>query len=196
MYTKLSKAVGAWLAKENVIDVNESELYAYAFYSLLFGLTPIFISIILGIMFHMLKEALILIIPFMVMRKFSGGFHLKRPGTCLICSTLLLAFSLCVIKYISRFQQSSTLKSLVLISALIIFLLSPIDSEERKLSLSEKKTFGLISKVLIVLFIIIYFISFFYTPINISASIGMGIVLVAFLQLPCLIKMMSQNLRS
>ncbi len=188
MYKNFANAVGAWLSKENVVDVSERELYAYAFYSLLFGLTPIFISIILGVIFKMLVESLILIIPFMIIRKFSGGFHLKKPCPCLICSTLLLSFSLCLIKYIICLNQTSVISSNVLIAALIIFLLSPIDSEARRLSQKEKVLFRRISKLLTTLFVGIYFITLVYFPINISTSFGIGIILVAFLQLPCLIK--------
>lgn len=188
MFNKLSKAVSMWLVTEKVIETNEDDLYAYAFYSLLFGLAPIFIVIILGLIFNMLSEALIFIIPFMLIRKFSGGFHLKKPCPCLICSTLLLSFSLGIIKYIIDYEKFTVLTACVSISALIVFIFSPIDSEARKLSQKEKVLFGRLSKLLTVLFVSIYFITLFCFPINICASFGIGIILVAFLQLPCLIK--------
>lgn len=188
MLNKLSNAVSTWLVNQKVIKTSEDDLYSYAFYSLIFGLAPVIIVIILGLLFNMLSEALIFIIPFMVIRKFSGGFHLKKPGICVVCSTLLLSFSLGVIKYVISFEQSAVLTTCVIISALIVFLFSPIDSEARKLSLKEKKFFGTTAKVLIIFFSVVYFTTLLLSPIQISSSIGVGIVLVATLQLPCLIK--------
>ena len=40
----------------------------------------------------MVVEGLLMILPFMLIRKFSGGFHLKSSTVCLVSSTLLLSF--------------------------------------------------------------------------------------------------------
>lgn len=40
----------------------------------------------------MVVDGLLMILPFMLIREISGGFHLKSSTVCLVSSTLLLSF--------------------------------------------------------------------------------------------------------
>ena len=188
MSSKVSRKICCWLSNNKTIEISDYDLYVYAINSLLFGLAPIFIALILGVLSNSTKEAIIMIIPFMLIRKFSGGYHLKRPGTCLIISTMLVAIALWLINFITASDSGSVLTIFVIISCLITFMFSPIDSESRPLNKSEKIFFGKIAKFLTLIFFIIYVLLCLFAATNISSSIGVGIVLVAFLQLPCIIK--------
>lgn len=94
----VSSALTAWLVREKAILTEDTQLYAYAVYSLIWGLLPIIISLLLGMLFGLVIESLVLVLPFILLRKFSGGFHLKSPALCLLCSTALLSGALMAIK--------------------------------------------------------------------------------------------------
>lgn len=70
----------------------------------------------------------------------------------------------------------------------IIIILSPIDSDERKLSLAEQKLFKKVSILLSLFFLGIYFILLMLKIWNCAASVGVGIVIPALLQIPCLFR--------
>ena len=91
MITKMSSAIAKWLLHAGAISESDRELYEYAAYSFLFSLLPLCLIVILGCITGMVIEGLLMILPFMLIRKFSGGFHLKSPGICLVSSTLLLS---------------------------------------------------------------------------------------------------------
>ena len=93
MINIVSDAIAKWLEMEGAVSNEDRPLYAYAVYSFLFGLLPIGIMLLLGLCFGMIQEGLVLIIPFMMLRKFCGGFHLKSPGICFVTTVGVLAFS-------------------------------------------------------------------------------------------------------
>lgn len=93
MIQELSSRVAKWLEQEEAISGKDNGLFSYAVYSLLFGLLPIFIVTILGLAFGMLREGLLMITPFMLIRKFSGGYHLNSLKMCITFSTVLLALA-------------------------------------------------------------------------------------------------------
>lgn len=86
----ISRAVAEWLLKHGAISVNEKELYEYSIYSFLFTLTPLFLVLMVSIPLNMAVEGILLITPFIFLRKFAGGFHFQNPLPCIIVSTLVL----------------------------------------------------------------------------------------------------------
>ena len=90
MIIKCANKMTEWLVQRQVIEDSDRELYEYATISLLTTLFPFMLTIIIGLLMKRLVESMVIIIPFMLIRKFSGGFHAKRMLTCLISSTILL----------------------------------------------------------------------------------------------------------
>ena len=97
MIRELSSKIAKWLEQEGVISGKDNGLFSYAVYSLLFGLLPIFIVVVLGLAFRMVREGLLMITPFMLIRKFSGGDHLASPKLCVLLSSILIAIAYCKI---------------------------------------------------------------------------------------------------
>jgi len=190
MISKIATAVSEWLVAQGAVTDKDKSLFAYAVYSFLFGMTPIVIIVVLGFIFDMLAEGLLLITPFMLLRKFSGGYHLKSPLVCVITSTTLLTLSLLSVRFIVAGEAVIILSSLVLLAIVTLFLLSPIDSEARRLSAKEVKTFRLIARTIAILFLVIYVLLMLSNHVDTAAPIGVGMIIPAILQLPCVIQRM------
>ena len=69
------KLIINWLIKSKAIKDNERELYEYALYSIVLLLSPAFISIAIGCIMGIPINGVLMVIPFLFLRKFSGGFH-------------------------------------------------------------------------------------------------------------------------
>lgn len=188
MIGKISSAVAAWLAREGVVADSERELFAYGMYSLLFGLMPVLLAAILGLALGMLYEGLLLVVPFMLIRKFSGGYHLKSPGMCIVASTCLLALAMWLTKGIISSGRTGIVSCVTALAAVCICLCSPIDSEARRLSEKEAKVFRAVARGMTILAFAIYQILATLGNIRSAAPVGVGIQVVAVLQLPCLVK--------
>ena len=129
-----SKALVKWLLKTGAISQQDADVYEYGIYSFLFSLLPFALVLILTVPLGMVTEGFLLIVPFFFLRKFTGGFHFQSALPCLVTSTLLLLASLAGIKALLSKPPLLAVYLAVYLSLIPIFLLSPIDSINRKLS--------------------------------------------------------------
>lgn len=188
MINIVSDAIAKWLEMEGAVSNEDRPLYAYAVYSFLFGLLPIGIMLLLGLCFGMIQEGLVLIIPFMMLRKFCGGFHLKSPGICFVTTVGVLAFSLGLVMYIARTEQIEALSVLVCLSSVSLCIFSPVENQARKLSQKEQNVFGVVARVLVLVSLAAYVYLSSYVSMRYASAFGVGIFLVGTSQLPCILQ--------
>lgn len=186
MIARASSRIAKWLLQAGAISENDRELYEYAAYSFLFSLTPLLLAALLGCAAGMAVEGMLMVLPFLLIRKFSGGFHLRSPGLCLFFSTLLLSAFLFGVRLIAAKGRFVLFPCLVAAAAVQLFLRSPIDSEARRLSKKERAVFKRIARGMSAAFLAIYLALLLFCPPRFSVPVGAGIVLAALLQLPCL----------
>ena len=188
----ISRSLSNWLIRKNAIEPEDRELYEYAVSCLLLSLAPLLLIICIGFFMGMVKESIFLILPFLSVRKFSGGFHLKSPFACFLCSTGLLFFLLLLVQK----TDIGWLLSLILAaSAVSLAILSPIDSEERKLSANEKKVFKRITIAILIIYITVYILFICFGLEHYAVCIAFGFVLPAVLQFPCLLQRKMQSFK-
>lgn len=185
MISRISKRISLWLSKSGVIDPEENELYEYAVYSLFLTAIPLLLSLVIGICMGMTVESVLLILPFILIRKFSGGYHLNSPVKCMISSTLLLAGFLVGIRFVVPVMGLECFSILVIISFIEICLLSPVDSEARQLNKKEKKTFKKAAILLAGITIVVYTVLLLIGDGLYAVPVGAGMILTASLQLLC-----------
>jgi len=185
MIAKLSVLTTKWLLRAGAISENDRELYEYAAYSFLFGLLPLILVMFLGCVSGMMLEGVLMIFPFMLIRKFSGGFHLQSSGVCFVSSTLLLSAFLFLIRIVTVKRSFILLSCFVAAAAIQVFLCSPIDNEARRLSAKERAVFKKVARIMSALFLTVYIALMFFARSRFAVPIGAGIILTALLQIPC-----------
>lgn len=196
MIAKLSAGVANWLRKSNAISEEDTELYSFAVYSLIFGVAPIAIALGFGLLFGMVPQALLLIAPFMLIRKFSGGYHLDSPVVCFLSSCLLVALSLGLVRWLTVAGVPMWYHVLILLATVSLWTQSPIDSEARRLSQAETRVFRRVARWMAVSFLGIYFLLVVFTNPAVSVPISMGILIAALLQIPCTILKLAKGMQS
>lgn len=187
MISKLSTTISDWLVRANVIEDDDKELYEFAAYSFIFGLLPAFLTIIYGLIMGLIIEGVLMIVPFMLIRKFSGGYHLKSPTICVFVSSVIIIVALITIKALLKANTFLMLSVVELASTIIIYFLSPIDSDERELSPAEARVFKKIARTLATIFSIVFFILVANNNYSCAIPIGIGSILPAVLQIPCIL---------
>jgi len=183
MIRTLSSKVAKWLEQEGNISPKDRELFSYAIYSFLFGLLPIFIVTLLGLAFGMLWEGMLMITPFMLIRKFSGGYHLNSSILCVVLSIALLALAMGFIKLIDQNGYIQLLTVFVLLSVVCLCTFSPVENDARKLTDKERQLFRIIACILAVIVVSVYLIMYATISVRYTAAFGMGILLAAILQI-------------
>ena len=106
-----------WLIKSNVIQAEDRDLYDYACRSLVFLFAPFVIALVAGMVFRMVAEALLMAVPYVVLRSFCGGFHLKSIKLCLVVSTLSYLANITVTKASRKYDI--TITSIITLSLIV-----------------------------------------------------------------------------
>lgn len=189
MIRKTANILSKWLLKAGAISEVDLGLYEYGIYSFLFTLIPLFAVILLSFPFHITFEGILFIIPFIILRKFTGGFHFSSALLCTLVSIVVLSAFLLGIKVLIILSPSIPAYVTVYLSLIPIITLSPIDSMNRRLTHKEKRVFRKIAICLGIFFAALFTLLMLLGISRVAIPIGAGIVLTALLQLPCLLKL-------
>lgn len=192
MIKKSTKIIIDWLIRCEAIEELERELYEYAVYSILLTISPMILAIAYGILFSAVWRSVLIILPFMLIRKFSGGYHAKNAGVCFISSSLLLVLCINISFHI---KCGWMLMSVVLVSALSLICNSPIENENRVLSREEQICYKRITIIITVIFVLINLLLLCLHMYNSAICISVGIALSACLQIPCILSHFVRKLK-
>ncbi len=184
-----------WLIRQGVIDDEDLELYEYAGYCILITLLPLALAFCIGLCLGMAIESVLMLIPFVVTRKFSGGYHLRSATVCMTVSVVLITLFGLGVRFLVPCIGYDILTLLVCVAFILICILSPIDSEERQLSDNEKCAYKRIAIIASACFLFQYGILIWTKSFHFAASIGMGILLTSILQLPCIPRLIKMKLK-
>ena len=173
-----------WLIAKNAIRAEDAELYLYGIQSLGLLLLPFAVALIFGFVFGVVKESILVVFPFIILRKYSGGYHAKHLWQCCILSTVIIGFSIWVVTVI---QLTMVFHLCVWISVASLIICSPVDSEKRRLSPGEKRKYKLIVLRVLIICIIVY-MAIWTTGVDIACKcLGIGIILTESMQVQCVL---------
>lgn len=160
MINKLSVFFTNKLLLSDTIEYEERELYIYGFFILFSQLLFLTVTLTVGIILNIIIESIIFFVAFSLIRKYAGGYHAKTEARCEVTSTLLIISSLCTIKILSSHPNISLLTIITALSAIFIFVFSPLDTPEKPLSKMEVKHFGRIARIILLIVSIMIILSY------------------------------------
>lgn len=188
----ITKGITNWLIENDAIDSLDRELYEYAIYSMLITISPLLLVLMIGIGMGTVVEGVVFILPFMCIRKFSGGYHAKSAGVCFISSCVILAFCMWLA---TRLEYNGWIAIITTVSVISLGINSPIDSENKRLDVLEKRQYRKVTILLSMIFYAWHLICIFQGVYWISNCIAVGICLTASLQLQCLFQFHSERMK-
>lgn len=126
------------LLKRAIISEEDMEIYQFGLECIVLKCINYASYILIAITMDMFTELLLLICTFIPLRKNAGGFHAKTRKGCYLISCFMVVISL----FICNIEISkNTWFMLLMIANIIIILLAPIDNENRKMDITEKRYF-------------------------------------------------------
>lgn len=183
MIRQISSSMTKWLIRHVTIDTEDYELYQYAINSLIMSVAPLILTMIIGALMGKILQGVIFSIPFICIRKFSGGYHAKKEWICIVSSCLLVAFSLLVLSYI----KCNWLFHIITCGfSLLLMAVSPVDSQARMLDDLEKKQYKKITIYITLFFLASYVILINLQQQRIAVYLAGGIIQTSLLQIPCI----------
>lgn len=174
-----------WLIIHGAAEEEDRDLYEYASLCLLMTAAPLFLAMLVGGLMGEFRTAALMILPFVVIRKFSGGYHAKHAWTCMICSVGLLAVCIFIAANITF---SRVLCICMFAGAALLFLFSPVDSENKRLSEEEKKRFRKTAGILALAVCVIAVAGMWCGNERLAVCMAVGLLLTLALQIPCVLQ--------
>lgn len=185
MMKRCAQKLSKWLYVQGAIEESDVELYEYGAYVLLVNASPLLLSLVIGFVMELTLNGVLLIIPFVLIRKFSGGFHAKRVEVCFTLSALIISLGIYLTKEIA---PEIPLHVITICSVISLIIWSPIDSEKRRLKDEEKRRYKYVASGLAILFGVIYVILCIGGKDNYAVCIALSIALSSGLQGICLVE--------
>lgn len=136
-------------AKEGIIKSEEIELYEYGFWQMVLIVWNVLTVIIIGFALKKVWETIIFLLFFIPLRSFAGGYHAKNAFRCYFLSVFFIFAGIKIADLVVPYKMAGII--IIVFSILIIWLLSPIDSENKVLDEQEKKVYAYRSKVILMM---------------------------------------------
>ncbi len=182
-----------WLMIHEAVAEEDRELYEYAAVCVLMTVAPLFMAILVGGLMGELRTGIIMILPFIALRKFSGGYHAKHMGTCWFGSFGLLAVCTWLA---ARLVYSWQLCAGMFLGAMGLFLLSPIDSENRRLDEEDKRRYRHVTGGLSFIICIVSVLWKLCGDEKAAVCMAIGLLLTSVLQIPCVLHKVIGNMKT
>ncbi len=175
-----------FLIKNQLIEKKESELYEYGFFILFSNILYLSITILIGLINHMILESLIFYVSFSMLRRYAGGFHAKTKTRCFIITTAALLVSINLIYFYLHYNEDKNLFAIVLllVFSLVIVIRAPLDTLEKPLFQTERKHFRRKSLIVLSTLLLISIVSYclqinsLFAPCCVSIILE-GVLLIA-----------------
>ncbi|MGN0515013.1 MAG: accessory gene regulator ArgB-like protein [Lachnospiraceae bacterium] len=190
MIKKCQSAIVDWLIKQDAIREDDRELYEYALYSSLLLISPVLLSVTVAYVMGNAFSGIVTILPFMTIRKYSGGFHSDRIEKCILESVILVSITIWMSLNLD-FGWWTIIS--IIIAEMWLCIFSPIDSASKKLSPTENKSYRKIVLIQIVFYDIAIIILCLFRMPGYALCLSLGIIFSAVMQVPCILKMLFKS---
>ncbi|MGB8455008.1 MAG: accessory gene regulator B family protein [Anaerocolumna sp.] len=136
MLSKASESLTNRLVTNNIIKMEDYEIYQFGIENFMMKAGHIVSYIIIGLLFQLLPELLVFLTVFIPLRENAGGYHAKTPLKCYILSCCTVLTLLCIICFITESMMEFSIV-LAVVSSLVLFLIAPVDTENKPLDEAE-----------------------------------------------------------
>ena len=187
---KLSKNITKTIENQLDLDNDRASIIEYGLYAFFQMSISILITAIIGAIFNVMIEALLISFVIAILRKSSGGVHASTSINCTIVGALVAVTPAYLIKHISFNSNYIIIIGILLyiISFIIIYKLAPVDSPNKPIKKEDKikrlKRGSIIILSIYMIVVLINLVLYYRTKSNVlllySSCIYIGIIWQVF----------------
>ena len=174
---KVAEILVGKMRTHSLIDSSDSKIYEYGIKNLIYIGINLLWAIGFAVYFGKCIELLVFLFTFIILRSYAGGLHCKRKF-CLILSNIIVLLPIFV-----EIKNNFVSLLCVLISIVEIAFFSPMENQNKKMSMDEeiryRKTVHITLAVCLCILIIMLSLGYF----RLYSSMGVAIILVCLLQI-------------
>ncbi len=193
MISNFSSLLTKKLFEKGFIQDEDFELYEYAFFMMSSYSFFLVIAIVVGVLTNIPLPSFVFYVSFCVVRNFAGGVHADSEFKCLIFTTASVILSIIVIKTLIDLNCLLLPLLMMLFSIIILILLSPVDTHNKKLSSHERDIFRRKTIILVTFIVGVFFIMVIIKIMSIAIALSVAMLLAAILVVIGKIKLKTEN---
>lgn len=181
MIDRISTKISQRLLAVQAFAEEDLNLYQYSIKVLICTLLNYFAFISIGLFCGMFWENVAIIIPFSIIRKFSGGYHADKYRNCFLGSIIIDIVCLLIVKSITG-MGIHILIGITALSFMLICICSPVEHKNKHLNPKEKTIFKLVAIAIGGLFFLASLLLLLIgSYVTIGVAMEVGIVLSSIL---------------
>lgn len=131
---------------EGIISDEERDIVQYGLESMGGNLLGVAMTILIGIGFRRIGDALLLCLTLFPLRKYAGGFHADTKARCLLISAVMLGISFTLFTALDHTKVFWWICAVI--SGCVVWILAPTDNPSKKLDVIEHKVYRMRSRVI------------------------------------------------
>ena len=158
----VQKIVDALVNKQsqNYVMTDEDEkIYRYGYVLLCEVFLNLVIALAIGIVFSKTKEVIFFLGMYIPLRSFCGGWHADKIWKCTVISNVILLLQVYGIENIKMYLSMNGMLLIFFFNMICVCFISPVDTEMKKISQDEKKTYKRKKKFILIFHVIIAIIT-------------------------------------
>ena len=186
MFYQASKHIAKKLVEKNTISSENKPIYQYGIQQGFTIVLNILTTFVIGLIFQMFIESFLFLAVYIPLRSFAGGVHAKTSNRCYVYSINMIIAALLVIKFFPF--GIFICNCLSLISGVIIFLLAPVETANKKLDELEKQVFKKRARIILIIELLIQFLMALMSWDNIMMCFSLAFVSLSLVMLAGIIK--------
>lgn len=189
----MNKRVINFLLETGVIKSYDVEIYEYGFDLLLKKMVHLLMILLIGVIADEFWSVLFFLLAYASIREYAGGYHAATQMGCYCCTVIV---TVCAIGLVHIFQYLSArwIWTLLLFCGTIIWILSPQQTPNRPLVVTEKRIYRNIVHKYLIVCVLIIILCFRFRVFVLSITCA-WIIQTVMLILACTEKRLSCNKR-
>ena len=137
----------------------DEKIYRYGYVLLCEVFLNLVIALAIGIVFSKTKEVIFFLGMYIPLRSFCGGWHADKIWKCTVISNVILLLQVYGIENIKMYLSMNGMLLIFFFNMICVCFISPVDTEMKKISQDEKKTYKRKIKFILIFHVIIAIIT-------------------------------------
>lgn len=156
MIEKLVKRFVILQSEYGTIRDDDINVYQYGYTLMIEVILNLALSLVLGVLLRQIKEVIFFLCIFIPLRSFCGGYHTNKAWKCIILSNLTVIGVVVLSKLMVFNELPELIKNVIMVvAAFMIVMLAPVETQNRELSVHEKKIYKRYAGIIMFIVVII-----------------------------------------
>ncbi|MEF9992722.1 MAG: accessory gene regulator B family protein [Romboutsia sp.] len=149
MIKSLSNKITSFLACNNSIDIEDSEVCSYGLEIVLSSFINLILVLFIGMILGKFIHTLVFVGCYCSIRQYSGGYHASTHGKCIATFICMYLFTVFIVGEIDSVYLKSVVILIGILNWISIYLLVPVEHANNPLSDFEKSRNKKIAKIIV-----------------------------------------------